>query len=238
VLNRAAAERFFGDGDPVGHRLRMFGDENTIVGVIGNERFFGLTENSPLALYMPLAQSPSSTGALLLRTSGDPASLASPAREAIHEQDPALAVFGLEPLDETVSRSVAARRFTMVVLAGFAAVALLLAAIGIHGVLGYAVAERTREIGIRMALGARPARVVRAVVGQGMALALAGVTLGLLGAWLLSRLLASLLFGVAPTDRATFALVPVILALVALLASAIPARRATRVDPVTALHAD
>ena len=236
VINEAAAERFFGDADPIGHRLRMFGYENTIVGVVGNERFFGLSETSPLALYMPMAQSPSPSGVLLVRTASDPMALASIVPRAIHELDEALAVFGLEPLNETVSRSVSERRFTMVVLVGFALVALLLAAVGVHGVLGYSVAERTREIGIRMALGARPDRVLRTVVGQGMALALAGVAIGLVGAWLSTRLLSSLLFGIAPTDPVTFLSVPIGLALVAFIASMLPARRATRVDPVTALR--
>ncbi len=236
VLNEAAVERFFGDTDPIGHQLRLFGYEHEIVGVIGNERFLGLSETSPLAMYKPLAQAPSATGALLVRTGGDPASLASAVRSVIAEQDEALAIFGLEPLEETISRSVAERRFTMIVLTSFAVVALLLAAIGIHGVLGYGVTERTREIGIRMALGARPEWVLRTVVVQGMALALAGVTIGLFGAWLLTRLMSSLLFGVEPTDPVTFFSVPAILALVALIASVLPARRATRVNPVTALR--
>ena len=206
--------------------------------MVDNERFHGLTEASPLAVYLPLTQAPSAAGVLLARTAGDPAALASAVRNAIREQDAALAVFGLEPLDEIVLRSVADRRFTMLVLSSFALLALLLAAIGIYGVLGYAVAERTREIGIRIALGATTDNVLRTVVGQGMTLAMAGVVVGLLGAWLLTRLLASLLFGVETTDAATFVLVPVVLAVVALRSSALPAYRATRIDPVAALRAE
>ncbi len=238
LVNQAAAGRFFTDTDPIGQQIDLYGAPRTIVRMVDNERFHGLTEASPLAVYLPLTQAPSAAGVLLARTAGDPAALASAVRNAIREQDAALAVFGLEPLDEIVLRSVADRRFTMIVLSSFALLALLLAAIGIYGVLGYAVAERTREIGIRIALGATTDNVLRTVVGQGMTLAMAGVVVGLLGAWLLTRLLASLLFGVETTDAATFVLVPVVLAVVALRSSALPAYRATRIDPVAALRAE
>ena len=157
-------------------------------------------------------------------------------RGAIRQQDPALAVFGLEALDDTVARSVGERRFTMLVLGLLAGVALVLAAIGIHGVLSYAVTQRTREIGIRMALGAQPTVVRRLVVYEGLMLAAAGAGLGLVAAWALTRGLASLLFGVSVTDPLTFIAVPLGLSGVALLASYVPARRATRVDPVSALR--
>ena len=159
-------------------------------------------------------------------------------RGVIREQDPALAVFGLEPFAETVSRSVAERRFTMLVLGLLASVALVLAAIGVHGVLSYTVTQRAREIGIRMALGAQPSSVLRLVVTQGMTLALTGTALGLAAAFVLTRSMGTLLFGVTPTDAVTFIVVPLGLALVALVASYLPARRATRVDPVAALRAD
>jgi putative ABC transport system permease protein len=199
-----------------------------------------LTEDAPPAVYAPVAQAPSAGGAgvLLVRTTGDPAALASSVRDAIREQDPALAVFGLEPLDETVSRTVSQRRFTMLVLGSLAAVALLLAAIGIHGVLTYAVSERTREIGIRVALGAEPNLVVKLVVKEGMQLALAGAVIGLVGAFALTRLMDALLFGVTATDPMTFAVVSVALGVVAFVASYIPARRATRVDPILALRVE
>ena len=175
---------------------------------------------------------------LLVRTAGDPSALVASVRGAIREQDPALAVFALEPFVETVSRSTAERRFTMLVLGLLASVALVLAAIGVHGVLSYSVTERTREIGIRLALGAQPDGVLRLVVAQGMRLALAGTALGLAAAFVLTRSMASLLFSVTPTDPLTFVLVPAGLMLVALVASYIPARRATRVDPVSALRAE
>ena len=240
LINEAAARRFFDGQEPLGKQINFWGANRTIVGVIGNERFQGLAEAPPIAAYAPLDQAPSANGAgvLLVRTSGDPKALIASVRGVIREQDPALAVFGLEPFAETVSRSVAARRFTMLVLGLLASVALALAAIGVHGVLSYSVAARTREIGIRMALGAQPSGVSRLVVSQGMTLALSGTALGVAAAFVLTRSMGTLLFGVTPTDPFTFVVVPLGLALVALLASYLPARRATRVDPVTALRAD
>jgi putative ABC transport system permease protein len=240
VINEASARRFFGDRDPLGAEIRLFGTPRPIVGVVGNEHFHGLTEAPPLGLYLPLAQLPRTNGAavLLARTAGDPRQLAGLLRRAIAAEDPALAVFGVEPLTETVSRSIAERRFTMLVLGIFAAVALTLAAIGIYGVLSYTVTQRTAELGIRMALGADPGGLRRLVVGGGLALASTGVAVGLVGAWILSRMLESLLFGVAPTDPAVFATVAALLLAVAALASYLPARRAARVDPMVALRTE
>ena len=189
---------------------------------------------------LPLSQAPSANGAgvLLVRAAGDPLALASAAQGAIREVDGALAIFAVEPLTDTLSRSVGERRFTMLLLALFAVVALVLAAVGVHGVLSYGVTQRTREIGIRMALGAQPSGVSRLVVSQGMTLALSGTALGVAAAFFLTRSMGTLLFGVTPTDPFTFVVVPLGLALVALVASYLPARRATRVDPVTALRAD
>jgi putative ABC transport system permease protein len=238
LINEAAARRFFDGQEPLGKQINFWGASRTIVGVIGNERFHGLAETPPIAAYAPLDQAPSANGAgvLLVRTSGDPTALIASVRGVIREQDPALAVFGLEPFAETVSRSVAERRFTMLVLGLLASVALALAAIGVHGVLSYSVAARTREIGIRMALGAQPSGVSRLVVLQGMTLALSGTVLGVAAAFVLTRSMGTLLFGVTPTDPFTFVVVPLGLALVALAASYLPARRATRVDPVMALR--
>jgi putative ABC transport system permease protein len=174
----------------------------------------------------------------LIRTEGDPESLASAARGVVRDVDPGLAIFGIEPLQNTVARSVAQQRFTMLLVGAFAAVALVLAAIGIHGVLSYTVAQRTRELGIRLALGAQPGRLVRLVVGQGLRLCGAGLALGLAGALLVTRLLETLLYGVTPLDPGTFFGVPAILLLVALAASYLPARRAARVDPILALRAE
>ena len=207
--------------------MGFWGSARTIVGVVGNERFHGIAEPPPIAVYLPLTQAPSRTGGgvLLARGAGEPAAFASLLRNAIREQDPGLAVFGVEALTETVSRSVAEQRFTMLVLGVFAAVALLLAAVGIYGVLSYAVSQRTVELGIRMALGARAGELLWLVVGRGLVLALTGVGIGLLGAWIVTRLLESLLFGVTPTDPAVYAIVSIGLIIVAVLASYLPARR-------------
>lgn len=240
VINQAAAERFFEGREAVGARIAFWGSARTIVGIIGNEKFQGLGEASPIAVYVPLAQAPSANGAgvVLVRTDGDPMALASPLRRAVAEVDPALAVFGVEPLQNTVARSVSRQRFTMLLLGLFAGVALLLAAIGIHGVLSYGVTQRTREIGIRMALGERPRSVLKLVVGEALALAGLGLMLGLAGAVALTRALEALLFGVTATDPLTFAAVPLFLVCVALLAAYAPARRALRIDPAVALHTD
>jgi putative ABC transport system permease protein len=240
LINEAASRRFFGDRDPRGSQINMWGAARTIVGVVDNEKFSGLTEEAPLAIYLPLAQAPSANGAgaLLLRTAGDPAALVPAARQAVREIDPALAVFGVETLEQTVSRSVSQQRFTMLLLGLFAASALVLAAVGVYGVLSYTVGRRTREIGIRMALGAREGRVLWLVVGQGLVLAWVGLALGLAGALALTRLLGSLLFGIEPTDPATFASVAALLLLFTLAASYVPARRAMRVAPATALRID
>ena len=240
LINAAAAARFFSDRDPVGAQIRFWGTARTIVGVVADEKFHGLAETSPIAAYTPLSQTPSANGAgvLLVRTSGDPAALATAVTGAIHEIDSGLAVFAIEPLAVTMSRSIGQRRFTMLLLALFAAVALLLAAIGVHGVLSYGVTQRRREIGIRMALGAQRHNLVALVVRQGLALAIAGVTAGLITAIALTRLLSTELFGITPTDPATFGVVAIVLAIVALAATAAPAHRAASVDPILTLRSE
>ncbi len=240
LINEAAARRFFPDRDPLGQQLGFWGARRTIVGVVANERFHGLAQAPPLATYLSLAQAPSTAGAysLLVRAGGDPAALARPVRRIVRELDPALAVFGVEPLDETLSRSVAQRRFIMTLLGLFAALGIVLAVVGIHGALSYDVAQRTREIGIRMALGARPARITALIMGEGLRLTFAGLLVGLASAAALSRLLSALLFGIEPLDPATFLAVPVMVVGVALAACSVAARRAATVDPVTALRAE
>jgi putative ABC transport system permease protein len=169
---------------------------------------------------------------------GDPQALSQAAVGAIHDVDRGLAVFGVEPLHITLSRSIGQRRFTMLLLGLFAAVALVLAAVGIHGVLSYAVSQRRREIGIRMALGARSADLIGLVMRQGLTLAALGLACGLAGAFALTRFLSTQLFGVTPTDPGTFASVAIVLFLVALAATVAPARRAASVDPIVSLRSE
>jgi putative ABC transport system permease protein len=239
MINESARRRFFGVLPPLGQQISFWGAKRTIVGVVGNERFHGLAEDSPPSIYLPRAQAPGSGGSLLVRTtSGDPAALAPAIRRIVADLDPSLPLFGVEPLSRTLSNSMGQRRFTMVVLGAFAAVALLLAMVGVHGVLSYTVTQRTREIGIRMALGADRARVRSLILSQGGALVAGGLILGLIGAFAITRLLRALLFGVSPTDPGTFLGVAVLLALVALVASYLPAARAARVDPAVSLRSE
>ena len=238
LINEAAAARFFGDRDPLGAQIRLYGVARTIVGVVGDEKTRGLSEAAPLATYLPLAQAPSvdGSGVLLVRTANDPLASAAALRDIIRERDPALAVFGVEPLERTVSRSVAERRFAMLLIGLFAATALTLGAIGVHGVLSFEVSRRAREIGIRMALGAERGAVLRLILGQALALTALAIVIGGAGAVALTRALSTLLFGVSAHDPATFAAAAATLTLVALAASAIPAWRAATVDPAVALR--
>ncbi|MGE3275844.1 MAG: ADOP family duplicated permease [Vicinamibacterales bacterium] len=240
LVNEAAVNLLFSGQDPIGQQINFWGANRTIVGVVADERFQGITTAAPIAAYLPLSQAPSFNGAavVLVKGSGRPEDLAPGVRGAIRSVDPALAVFGVEPLGDTLARSIAEQRFTMLVLGVFAAMALVLAAIGVHGVLSYAVARRTPEFGIRLALGAEPSRLRAGVVLEGLVMAGAGVVLGLVGAAVLTRALASLLYGVTPTDPATFAGVAALLAIVAVVASLVPAIRATRIDPVAAIRAE
>ncbi len=240
IVNEAAVRRFFGDRDALGAQIRFWGGSRTIVGVVADEKFQGLAEPSPIAVYTPLTQTPSANGAgvLLLRTSGDSSTLAASARAAIREVDPGLAVFGVEPLSVTVGRSVSQRRFTLTLMVTFAALAVLLAALGVYGALSYTVVQQRRDIGIRMALGADAHGVAWRFVSRALVLTAAGVALGLLGAFATTRLVQSLLFGVAPTDPLTFGLVAVLLALIGVAGAAGPARRAARVDPLVALRSE
>ena len=236
LINAAAVRRFFAGRNPLGARVSLWGAQRTVVGVVGDERIHGLAQATPPAIYLPTTQAPASGGSLLALLQGDPATLAPRIRSIVRALDPALPLFGVEPLSETLSQSVAQRRFTMLVLGVFAAVALVLAIVGVHGVLSYTVAQRTREIGIRMALGADRSTVRALVVSQGARLVASGLTLGLLGALVMSRALTTLLYGVGATDPATFLEVALVLGTVALVASYLPARRATKVSPVEALR--
>jgi putative ABC transport system permease protein len=234
VINDAAARRFFGDRDPLGSEISFWGIRRRIVGVVANERFKGLSEPPAIAVYVPLASA--SAQVLLVRTNGDPLPLAASVRAAIREQDRQLAVFGLEPLAATVTRKLSEQRFAMLLVTAFASIALLLAAVGVYGVLNYDVTLRTREIGLRLALGAQPLSILRLIVGQALVLVGLALTIGVAGAVGAGLLLSALLFGIGSGDPLTIASVAGVLGFVALLASALPARRAARTEPVVALR--
>jgi len=238
LINEAAARQFFPSGDPIGARMRFWGTSRTIVGVVANERFHGVTAPPPIATYAPLAQAPSPSGVLLLRTAQQPSTLSASAERVIHEIDPALAVFAVEPLDLTLARSISQRRFTTALLGGFALLALILAAVGIHGLVSYNVERRRQEIGIRMAVGAGRADVYRLILREGAVVIAGALGAGLVGALLLTRLLRTLLFDVSPADATSLLIVAVVLTVVAFAATLMPARRAASTDPLAALRSE
>jgi putative ABC transport system permease protein len=207
-----------------------------VVGVVRHVRYRTLEARSRVTLYWPEAQVPANALSLVIRTERDPMALASAVFKQIHLMDPNLPAYHVRTMREVMRTSVAQRRVILMLLSLFAASALLLAAVGIYGTVSYSVAQRSREIGIRMALGASARDVLRMVLRQGIALALGGVALGLIGSAGLTWLLSSMLFGVHPTDPLTLACVAALLTGVAVLASYLPARRATRVDPLVALR--
>jgi putative ABC transport system permease protein len=244
IINRTMAETLFPGEDPIGRRIQL-GDPDpdspwvTIVGVVGDVKYTGLDKAPEPTMYTPYEQNlwwP--TMYLLLRSSVDPAGLAQAVRAQVAGLDPLLPMSRVRTMDDLLGQSVAGPRFRTTLLGIFAATALLLAAVGIYGVLSYIVGLRTQEIGIRMALGARRRDVLALVLGQGMVLAGLGVAFGLVAALALSRVLAGLLFGVSPTDPVTFGAVSLVMAAAALPACCVPAWRATRIDPMVALRAE
>ena len=241
IVNETLARRHWPGEDPIGKRIRINWDdarEDVIVGVVGDVRHASLDAEVRAMTYWPYARNPNSSMTLTIRTAGDTGATIAAVRGIVRELDPDLALADVRTMDEVVSRSVAQQRLLMVLLGVFAGAALLLAAVGIYGVIAYSVTQRQQEIGIRMALGARAGDVLRMVVAQAAGLAAAGIVVGLAGAALLTGLMRDLLFGVDPIDPVTFAAVAALLGGVALLASYIPGRRATRVDPVIALRAE
>jgi putative ABC transport system permease protein len=248
LISQSMAERFWPHEDPIGQHLTLtfFPDQSRqIVGIVGNTKLDALNETRNTAtLYFPLDQvSVPSTGgwhsgdmSLVVRTRENPSRATSPITHAIHQIDPDTPILNVESMEDLVSDSLSAERFNMLLLGSFAGLALLLAAVGIYSVLSYSVRRRVREIGIRMALGARLHDIVRMVVADGMRPALVGVGFGFLGALALGRVLSSLIYGVTATDLFTFAVVSLLLASVALVASVVPALRATRVEPLKTLR--
>ena len=235
LVNEAAAARFFSGRSPVGQQIAFWGAAHLVVGVVGNERFHGLAEGAPPATYAPLAQAPAASETLLVRAA-DPIAIAGAVRSAIAKEDAGLALFGIEPLRATLDESLGRRRFVMLLLAAFAALAMVLAAIGIHAVLSYDVSQRTREIGIRMALGAMPGRVLREIVGYSTRLAVTGLVAGLVISLVLARFLASLLFHIRPIDPPALVGAALAIGAIAVAASYLPARRAIATDPIAAMR--
>jgi putative ABC transport system permease protein len=241
VINEQLAREQFPGEDPVGKRLTFnWGDdfEGEIIGVVEDVREMSLTDQPASAFYRPFSQFPDVNLNVLIRTTGDPLALAGAARAQVRELDPNLPIASIRTMESVVSEAAARSRLSSYLLTGFAAIALLLAAIGLYGIISYDVTQRRGEIGVRLALGADHGDILRLIVKQGMILTAAGLAVGLAGAFALTRLLRSLLFGVATTDLATFVMVPLLLVAVALLASYLPARRAARVDPMVALRAE
>jgi putative ABC transport system permease protein len=207
-----------------------------VVGVVADVKLNGVERETPIQTYLPFAQHPTGLQWLVARTTGEPMQVAASVERAIHEIDRDLPVVSIRSMNQLMAISLAARRLTLVLLMSFAALALLLAGIGIYGVVSYSVKQRTRELGIRVALGAQAGDVLKLILAQGLKLALIGVVIGLAAAFALTRWMESLLFGVRPTDPLTFGVVAVVLLCVSLLACWIPARRATKVDPMVALR--
>ena len=242
VVNDAFAKQFFPNSDAIGKRLRLGKLTNefqwaTIVGVVGDVRGFALDEPPLPTMYWAVGQIRATPAlAIVVRTQGDPGALLSSVRGAIAEIDPGQPIYDMQTLDQLVAKSLGQRRFTLSLMLLFGVIALVLSAVGIYGVMAFAVTQRTQEIGIRMALGARAIDVLKLIIRSGMFLAAIGVVIGLAGAFAITRLMASLLFGVSPTDLITFAFVSAGLLLVALLACYLPARRAMKVDPLIALR--
>jgi putative ABC transport system permease protein len=244
IINETLARRFFPNENPIGQRLIPAPNQKTIVGVVGDTRHHGLDQETRPEVYLPYVQRPDDMMSLRLvaRVASDQnnptglSSLAAAIRNQVRAIEPNEPISQVITMNEHLSDSVARRRFQMLLLSVFAAVALVIAAVGIYGVISYGVSQRTQEIGIRMALGAQASDVLQMVVLRGMSLALIGVALGLAAALALTRVMRTLLFEVSTTDPGTFALIALLLVGVALLASYIPARRATKIDPLQALR--
>jgi len=243
LVDRAAVKRFWPDQDPIGRHIK-FGRRDsrgawiTVVGVVGDIKTDGFDAPERAHVYLPILQNAGYAMAVFVKTEGDPSNLTQALRQQVQAVDPDLPVFGEKTMEDIVGASLAERRFAMQLVTAFGVVALLVAGVGIYGVMAYSVNQRTREIGIRLALGANRLDIMRWVLKQGLGLTLAGVGVGLVGAFALTRLLHGLLFNVATTDPITYAALALLMSAVALLACYIPGRRATKVDPMIALRCE
>lgn len=241
IIDENMARKYWPDEDPIGKRISFEGGRENprwreIVGIVGHVKHRGLEGESRVQYYLPYSQFPMLNMAIVVRTQGTPTAITGSVREMVQSLDKNLPIFRVRTMEELVSESMSQRRFLLWLFVIFAALALILAAVGLYGVMSYSTLQRSHEIGVRLALGAQARDVLEMVLRQGMALALIGVAVGIVGAFVLTRLMASLLFNVGTTDPLTFAAISLFLALIAALASYLPARRATRVDPMIALR--
>jgi predicted permease len=245
IVDEHMAGQLWPGVDPVGKRIRTGGFDvtantpwMTVVGVVGRVKQDALDADSRMAIYRAHTQTPGRAMTVVLRSGSDPAALTSAVTKQIRDIDKDLPLYNVRTMEQRVDESLARRRFSMLLLTLFACLALGLAAIGIYGVIAFLVSQSTREVGIRMALGATPREILMLIVRQGMFVTVIGVVAGLAGAFMLTRLMNTLLFGVHATDPLTFAAIAATLGLVALLASYVPARRAARVDPMVSLRSE
>ena len=242
VVDEELAQRYWKNVEPVGKRITFSGETDSVqtwievVGVVGHTKHEGLDADARIQLYLPYPQAGTGFMSIAVRTAGDPLQVVNSVRAAVHSVDRDLPISNINTMDKLLEQSVGQRRLSMLLLMLFAAIALTLASIGIYGVMSYSVTQRSHELGVRMALGAARSNVLALVVRQGMTLALIGVGIGLLGAFALTRLIASQLYSIRPTDPLTFGIVALLLTGIALIATFVPALRATRVDPVVALR--
>jgi predicted permease len=246
VVNETAARLYWPEQDPVGRTIRYYPTETSpirIVGVVGDVRSMGASTTAPPAIYVPFAQAPrpayeGRAMTFVVRAAGDPSAIAASVRTAVADIAAGLPLANVRPMTEVVADTTGQPRFTTLVMSFFAGVAFLLAGLGLYGILALLVEQRTREIGVRVALGADRREIFRLIIGRGMRLALVGVLVGVPAALALTRLMSGVLSGLATTDAMTYASVVALLGIAAFLASYLPARRATRIDPLAALRTD
>jgi putative ABC transport system permease protein len=241
IVDQTLARQYWPNENPIGKRVKSGPIQSTnpwlnIIGVVGDVKTDSLELQEAPHIYLSDFQAPAYNSVIYLRTAGDPGTLGDAIRPEVEAVDPNVPVYAVRTMEDVIARSMAERRFALQILGFFAGVALLLAAIGIYGVMAYTFSQRRHEIGIRMALGAQPRDILRMALSEGMTLVAVGLGSGLVGALILTRFLHSMLFAVSPNDPLTFVALPALLAAVALLACFVPARRATQVDPLVALR--
>ncbi|NUR55240.1 MAG: FtsX-like permease family protein, partial [Acidobacteria bacterium] len=240
VINQTMAQQFWKNDEPIGKRFKFFGDQDysTVIGVARDSKYNAVAEDPQPFIYQPLAQNYTPAAALHVRAAGEASSLAGAVRAEVQRLDPTLSLFNVRTLEEQIAQSLQPQRMNVVLLTVFGVLALLLASIGLYGVASYSVSQRTREIGVRMALGASPSSVLGLVLGHGMTLVGIGLVIGLAIAYVTAGFARALVVGVDPHDLSTYVVTAAALGGVAMLASYLPARRATRIDPLIALRTD